>query len=347
LLAFFLLTNAAIPLDILINFGEAFRAWAIEFSPNIFYVFGTAYWLEAPLLLLYVRSMVYKDYHFRKKDGLLFLPFVFYIIYEVVTYYSLDYATKVEILRGYQAAKETNTGLFIGFSRELFRLFLGCLCLWELQNYQKQIKNEFADIEKIDLGWLKILVIGFLFIYVDAVWVSLALTTYVKLGWSIDFEFFGLASNYTVMVLISALIFYSLRYSQVFTGVSNKEQDEKPVEVSFDKAQINKIEAYMSEHKPYLNCLLNLNNLAKQLEISPRLLSNIINRHYQQNFFEFINTYRIEESKRLLINPEHQDKTMLEIMDMAGFNSKATFNTFFKKLVGKTPSQFKRDTNKA
>ena len=66
LLALFLLCYAAIPLDTLINFGEAFRQFAIDFSPNIFYVFGLAYWLEAVLLLFYVRSLIYKDFAFKK-----------------------------------------------------------------------------------------------------------------------------------------------------------------------------------------------------------------------------------------------------------------------------------------
>ena len=49
LLALFLLSYAAIPLDTLISFGEAFRDFAIELSPNLFYVFGNAYWLESVL----------------------------------------------------------------------------------------------------------------------------------------------------------------------------------------------------------------------------------------------------------------------------------------------------------
>ncbi|MDC2890236.1 helix-turn-helix domain-containing protein [Psychrosphaera algicola] len=53
--------------------------------------------------------------------------------------------------------------------------------------------------------------------------------------------------------------------------------------------------------------------------------------------------YRIEESKSLLTTAQNKKMTMLDIMDLAGFNSKATFNTFFKKLVGVTPTQFRKD----
>ena len=98
----------------------------------------------------------------------------------------------------------------------------------------------------------------------------------------------------------------------------------------------------MQEHKPYLNHLLTLDNLATQIFMPPRQLSQVINRHFKQNFFEFINSYRIEEAKILLTKEENAKVTMLEIMDQAGFNSKATFNTFFKKLVSLTPTQYRK-----
>lgn len=101
----------------------------------------------------------------------------------------------------------------------------------------------------------------------------------------------------------------------------------------------------MKDQKPYLNCLLNLENLSGQLQMSPRNLSQVLNRHYQQNFFDFINTYRVEECKRLLADSANRQQTMLEIMESAGFNSKATFNTFFKKKVGMTPSEFREKLN--
>src|SRR5690606_4741131 len=74
----------------------------------------------------------------------------------------------------------------------------------------------------------------------------------------------------------------------------------------------------------------------------PRALSNIINRQFECNFFEFINSYRIEEAKRLLAAPEYASKNMLEVMYDVGFNSKATFNTLFKKKVGMTPSEYRK-----
>ncbi|WP_237158037.1 helix-turn-helix domain-containing protein [Shewanella psychrophila] len=103
----------------------------------------------------------------------------------------------------------------------------------------------------------------------------------------------------------------------------------------------------MKTNKPYLNHLLTLENLANQLDLTSRSLSQIINRHFKQNFFEFINSYRIDESKRLLEQNENTNTTMLQIMEQAGFNSKATFNTFFKKTLGLTPTQYRKNYRQA
>ena len=54
-----------------------------------------------------------------------------------------------------------------------------------------------------------------------------------------------------------------------------------------------------------------------------------------------MNSYRIEEAKRVLADPTQKQKTMIEISGDCGFNSKATYNTFFKKLVGCTPTQYR------
>ncbi len=346
LLALFLLSYAAIPLDTLINFGEAFRQFAINFSPNIFYVFGSAYWLEAVLLLFYVRSLIYKDFTFKKSDLLYLLPFFLYLIYETNNWYILDSNTKIAILNGYHIEEAPFYTRFINLFRECFRTFCGLLCLLELRHYQKQIKNNFADIEDVDLTWLKVLIIGFLIIRVQAVLVTLGYMTSIDLHVSIDYAVLGQLSNFMVMFLISFLIFFSLGVSNLYHGIESSTTTRQEQQ-TMDPAQISALTLYMQEHKPYLNHLLTLDNLAAQTFMPPRQLSQVINRHFDKNFFEFINSYRIEESKRLLTKEENAKVTMLEIMAQAGFNSKATFNTFFKKIVGMTPTQYRKEQLKA
>lgn len=344
LLAAFLLSQAAIPLDNLINFGEMFRETALQFSPNLFYSFGLAYWIEAPLLLFYIRSLIYKDYQFRRYDMLLLVPFMLYIIYFANNWWLEEEVTKIAALQGDTIANSPFYERAIHLFREIFRVACGVLCLMELSRYQKQLKQQVAETDSVDLTWLKILVLGFLGVRVIGVFTALAIISAYEIGFYIDHEFLGLSSNYVVILIVSGLIFFSAGYSTIFRGIERQATPttakEKP---KIAPQQVEKITHYMHLNKPYLNHLLTLENLAKQLDISPRILSHIINHHFNKNFFEFINHYRIEESKLLLEAESNRKATMMDIMDAAGFNSKATFNTFFKKLVGTTPTQYRKN----
>ncbi len=346
----FLLTQAAIPLHILINYGDGFRLIALNASPNLYRIFETAYWLEAPLLLWYTRSLVYKNYQWSKLDLLFILPAIIYLIFTIFTFYSLDHTTKYLALRDYQTVEAPILRHLSGLVRESLRVAFGIMCLIDIRHCRQQIRNRYSNLDHINLGWLNFLVIAFLAVRVWAVFVSIALILKAHLQINIDFELLGLTGNYTTFILVSGLIFFSLRSNSLFfEGVESRqeaEQSKQQEKSDIDPKLVARIIAYMLEKKPYLAHILTLDQLARKLEMPPRVLSNTINRHFKQNFFEFVNYYRVEEAKSLLADPEQKTKTMIEVMADCGFNSKATFNTFFKKLVGATPSQYRADQYK-
>lgn len=342
LLAFFLLSQAALSLDNLINFGEAFRFVAKDISTNLYYSFGLAYWLEAPLLLLYVRALIYKEHKISVYEWSFFIPFVLFTVYFANTWWLVGDNVRLATMQSDMALDTPLIDQVLHIIRELFRVACGILCLIEIRNYQIRIKQQVAETITVDLTWLNMLVIGFTVVRINSVFIALNLWLGSDIG--LNYEILGLASNYVVMLMVSVFIFYSMGYSTVFRGIDKNlpANQNSPALIEVDAAKIEKLENYMQTVKPYFNHFLTLESLANQVEIQPRTLSNIINQHFKKNFFEFINYYRIEESKRLLTSAEYNGLTILEIMDMAGFNSKATFNTCFKKLVGQTPSQFRK-----
>ena len=342
----FLVVQAAIPLHILINYGEAFRFIALDVSPNLYRVFEVAYWLEGPLLLWYTRSLVYKNYSLKQSDFLFLLPAALFLIYITLNFFILDHETKYVYLRDYDVAEGEHFRKYLGFVREVLRVVFSVMCLIDIRHCRQQIRARYSNVEDIDLGWLYFLVTAFLVVQLWSICVSIALISNVHFGYNVDFGFLGLVGNYTTFLLVSTLIFFSLKRSSIFEGVETREQLIKENTTSdkldVDPELVARITAYMSNEKPYLTKILTLEYLARQLEIPTRTLSNTINRQFKQNFFEFINHYRVEEAKIQLANPELQHKTMIDVMSDCGFNSKATFNTFFKKLVGNTPSQYRQ-----
>ncbi len=348
-LAFFLLQQAAIPLDILISFGAEFRQIALGWSPNLFYVFGFGYWLEAPFLLWYTRSLIYKDYHLTQKDVIYLIPFFCYLIYQILFYYRLEWSDKLHLQEAYNLFSAPHYMNYVTLFRELFRALLGVMCIIEIRRYSQHIKTNFSDIERLDLTWLKMLAIGFLAIRAWAVLVGLLILLSVSFGISTNFEIMGLLGNYTTFIMVSILIFFGLGHSSVFEGMEAKSNIVAKGDIPKDKLkdeQIKNLTDFMEQQKPYLIPALTLEKLATQLKMQPRILSHLINRHFECNFFEFINSYRVDESKRLLTDPSNEGRNMLDIMYDVGFNSKATFNTLFKKKVGMTPTEFRKQALK-
>jgi AraC-like DNA-binding protein len=91
--------------------------------------------------------------------------------------------------------------------------------------------------------------------------------------------------------------------------------------------------------------LASLSELAKKIGESPHHVSQVMNEKLNKSFFELLGTYRIEEAKRLLSDDKKNNLTVEEISEMVGYNSKTAFNNAFKKITGKTPSEFRKSVN--
>ena len=100
------------------------------------------------------------------------------------------------------------------------------------------------------------------------------------------------------------------------------------------------IEKLMGENKLFLDENISLPMLAEKLHMHPNYISQIINEKFQKNFYDFINSYRIEEFKRIVAIEKNRNKTFFALALDCGFNSKASFNSSFKKLTGTTPSDY-------
>ena len=98
----------------------------------------------------------------------------------------------------------------------------------------------------------------------------------------------------------------------------------------------------METEKPFLSSDLSLFSLANQLSVSAHNLSFIINEYSGENFNQFVNRYRVEEAKKMIVNSKNNHLSILGIGFEVGFNSKSVFNTTFKKLTNQTPNEFKK-----
>lgn len=100
------------------------------------------------------------------------------------------------------------------------------------------------------------------------------------------------------------------------------------------------VAGYMRQHRPYLSPSLTINELASGLKLPPHVLSKVINDGFEKNFFDFINSYRIDEFKAVMATPRAQQYTLLALAMEVGFNSKTAFNRAFKKQTDQTPREY-------
>ena len=137
-----------------------------------------------------------------------------------------------------------------------------------------------------------------------------------------------------------------LRQPEIFNTypeiTSKTKYESSPLSMDAARSYYEKISEFMISKKPYLQSDLTINDLADKLALHSKYLSQIINEHFGKNYFEFINGYRVEEAKKMLLNSLDNRLTILEILYECGFNSKSSFNAAFKKETGITPTEFRK-----
>jgi AraC-like DNA-binding protein len=98
----------------------------------------------------------------------------------------------------------------------------------------------------------------------------------------------------------------------------------------------------METDKAFLQPDLTLPDLARSLDCSVNHVSQAINAGFGMSFFDYLNQYRIREAMLLLSPEDSAQQTVLNVALQVGFNSTSTFYVAFKKVTGKTPSEFRR-----
>lgn len=174
-------------------------------------------------------------------------------------------------------------------------------------------------------------------------WLSLLLCSVLVLWliyFFISYSYFVIGSITFSILFYSFFLFYIFNkkeYVQIFRH--EKKYADKKIEDTKANVLVDQLTIIMKEQKLYKNSNLKSSDIAKELDISTHQLSQLLNDNLNTNFSTFINRFRIQEAKEILqINTKY---TLEAIGNESGFNSKSTFFTTFKKLVGMTPAKYK------
>lgn len=314
-----------------------------NYYPHAAFWFNGLPALLGPLLYLYSKSVLFKDFRLKWSDlwhALLYLItlLIFLFIYHLhPVEHKLFFLEQAKIYTGYE--------IILGNIVLILQLGIYLLLAFrETKLYEKAILQRYSSVENRQLSWLRFTLIGYGFLYVYLLIYSVARFTI----WEGEINIIAINSvSFAFLAFITIVIFRVLSHSEIFESIK-KEDTKKYAYSNLSDAEAKKyykeLLRIMEQEKPWLNPKLSISDLAGSLEISPKILSQIINSTTRQSFFDFINSRRIEAAKNLLKNPRDDKMTVSEIMYEVGFNSKSSFHTFFKKYVGKTPTEYKNDS---
>jgi ligand-binding sensor domain-containing protein/AraC-like DNA-binding protein len=142
-----------------------------------------------------------------------------------------------------------------------------------------------------------------------------------------------------LLTALTAIVFYIYKKRPF-------EKKEKykgsPLTPQYAEECINKLRHLMEVDKVYCHTDVSLQLLAEKLSLSSHLLSQILNEQLNRNFWDYINSYRIEEAKRILQSPGGAQQKIVTVAFDVGFNTTVAFYNAFKKYTDMTPSQFKK-----
>lgn len=351
LLAFVFLSIFETCNDLLIETG-----YIVNF-PHLLYVSEPFYMLFGILIYLYARSQEQQKLQFKNKDLLLLAPFLLAAI-TYLPYYILDGQEK---LKDFLEFGEIKSDIVDNIWEWIFLVslnisFMGA-ALRRFNNFTEKIKDLVSNIQKLDFRFTRALIKACIALYfIELVFVFL---TYF------GFPYYETISNLYDLAKIAIFLLVAFdainSHKQLETlqkGWQNIHQRHNENNKQTSKyahsgltpessAAIQlQLQNFMTDKKPYLNPQLRLKHLSDETGIGIHQISQVINESFTQNFYDFVNTYRVHEAKALLLNPEFEEFTFSAIGFEAGFNSKSAFYSAFKKVVGKTPAQYKALNNR-
>ena len=305
--------------------------------------------LFGPFLYLYTHSLLTKNFELKGKQWLHFVPFILFFIATETYWLSTPEATQRFVLERI-LQRDIPVSVYIASSLIFIQFLVYVLASLRLiKKYGEEMSAQLSDYKRVNTSWLYSTIIFFTILMTVSMFNgSLGLTSLARYYY---FAFTLLI--FAIMVFVNKVLlgamrnpgFFSVTEEKPPTGISptaNPKYSSSGL-AEDDKQKIaRQVLDFMGKERPFLEPELTLEQLAGKLSLRPKILSQVINETVGQNFFDFVNRYRIEEAKKLLANPADKKITVLEVLYEVGFNSKSSFNTLFKKHTGLTPSEFKK-----
>lgn len=262
----------------------------------------SAFLLVGPSLFLYSKSILIKNWQFRKVNYLHFTPSILYLLHSfLIPNQTNDYPS------------------YVSYSFVLFQLFVYMILSLNVVRQREIVSQGIKN-------WFKKILAGVFFMWLFYLLIFLQwIPTYI-----------GGAVFYSILIYAFSYLFLKIH---VFNLEKYKNSPIEKDEITEIQLKIDKI---LIEGKLYLKSDLSLSEVADELSVNSRKLSQYINEQLNQNFSEYLNELRIKEAQNILCDSKNVDLKIAAIAYDSGFNNLTSFNQEFKRSTGFTPSQYRK-----
>jgi AraC-like DNA-binding protein len=302
--------------------------------------------LHGPLLYLYTRALTNRPHSW--KIALLHFAPALIVIAFLIPFFAMPMEDRLFVYRNGGVGYET-FNLLKTIAIIVSGIVYVLLSMVALRRHRISIANQFSFTEKINLQWLQYLIYGIAVIWLMVIFAN-------------DDWVFAMA-----VLFVFLIGFFGIRQGGIFQETHRVEPSPKPVveaEITLETATSvaiaqekrkyqksgltpdgseelhQKLKQMMEAEKLFCEAELSLADLADRLNTQPNYLSQVINEREGKNFYDYVNTLRIEEFKKMVSEPDNRKYTLLALAQQCGFNSKSSFNRYFKRMTGQSPSEY-------
>lgn len=329
----------------------------------MFFVPFQQLFLIGPVIFFYTQSLLNKSFRLSKRDYIHFVPAILHLIYSLIIFVADKFVLGEYYF--YADGRDKDLAFWYQMSGLVSMAFYLILSLRFYAVYKKVAYQAVSFADAILLKWIQrflatflvILLLRVLFFVLNPEWGAFGSKFWYYLCFSVLFYYISISGYFnsvqTRLTFQTSLFGNDSKYLLPSkTDLENNQPDaddkisveESAAKVPSEIADLDdwklKIECEMKIEKAYENPELTLTELAENLEITPKKLSQIVNQGFKMNFNDFVNFYRTEAVIEKFRAGEHDLQNLLVIAFDCGFNSKSTFNRAFKKQTSLTPKEY-------
>ena len=294
--------------------------------------------LIPPSIYFFIKYLTEPNYKWKKSNWYFFAPFIIELSYR---WYKFSKYLMGDLLPESAMKAQNFFGNFIELLGVIYALSVLVICIRSLKKYENKLYENYSDVSYHSLNWLKnILVTGLI---LSVLWFVTTMLDFGSHEQSLQVAIFTLTclSLLIYWVGYSMIIRQELLSAPIFAVTDDRSKEANELSSKTEEYYKSLLDLFENE-KIFKEQELSMTSLSQKIGVSNSYLSQIINQKFGKTFFDLVNEYRIEEVKATMSDPKFEHYSILGLAQNAGFKSKSTFNSYFKKTTGKTPSEYKK-----